>query len=70
MERTAALLFGILAWAAVGGVAISAVHAWSDDNQVLAFVPIAAAVLVAWVIGEVVTAGVFASHEEDGDDAI
>jgi hypothetical protein len=70
MERLLALLVGILAWAAVAGIAVSVVHAWSDDNQVLAFLPIAAAVVVAWAIGEVVTGRVFATHEEEDHGAI
>jgi flagellar biosynthesis protein FliQ len=64
-------MLGIVAWAAVGGVAVSVVNAWSDENQVLAFLPIAAAVIVAWVIGEFVTERVFATHEEEqGHDAV
>ena len=46
------------------GVAISVVNAWSDQNQVLAFFPILGAVIVAWAIGEVVTAHVFSSDED------
>ena len=36
-------------------VAVLVVNAWSDDNQVLAFLPIAGAVVVAWLFGELVT---------------
>ncbi|HEX5480791.1 MAG TPA: hypothetical protein VFY79_13830 [Dehalococcoidia bacterium] len=64
MEKTIALLLGILAWVAVGAIAISVVNAWRDDNQVLAFLPILAAVVAAWGIGEVVTARVFTAGEE------
>jgi peptidoglycan/LPS O-acetylase OafA/YrhL len=64
VERFIALLVGVLAWAAVAGIAVSVVNAWSDENQILAFLPIAAAVLVAWAIGEVVTDRVFETHEE------
>lgn len=67
MERFIALLVGVLAWAAVAGIAVSVVNAWSDENQILAFVPIAAAVVVAWAIGEVVTDRVFETHEEVND---
>ena len=64
MEKTIALLLGILAWVAVGAIAISVVNAWREDNQVLAFLPILAAVVVAWGIGEVVTERVFGATEE------
>ncbi len=70
MERFVALLAGVLAWAAVAGIAVSVVNAWSDDNQILAFLPIAAAVVVAWAIGEVVTERVFAAHEEADHGAV
>jgi flagellar biosynthesis protein FliQ len=70
MERLIALLIGILAWAAVAGIAVSVVNAWSDDDQILAFLPIAAAVVVAWAIGEVVTERVFATHEEVDNGAV
>jgi hypothetical protein len=59
MDRLAAVSLGIIAWLAVAGVAVSVVNVWGDDNQVLAFLPILAAVVVAWAIGEVVTARVF-----------
>ena len=70
MERAMALLVGVLAWTAVAGVAVSVVNAWSDENQVLAFIPIAVAVVVAWAIGEVVTDRVFAAHEEVDHGAV
>lgn len=67
MERFIALLGGIVAWTLVAVIAVAVVNAWGDDNQVLAFLPIAAAVVVAWVVGEVVTERVFVAHgEEDG----
>jgi len=73
MERAVALALGILAWTAVAGVAVSVVDTWSDGNQVLAFFPILVAVVLAWAIGEVVTAHVFsnddASPDEDTDAA-
>lgn len=64
MERIIALLVGVFAWAAVAGISVSVVYAWSDENQILAFVPIAASVVVAWAIGEIVTDRVFEAHEE------
>ena len=65
-----ALLVGVLAWAAVAGIAVSVVNVWSDENQILAFLPIAAAVVVAWAIGEVVTERVFDKHEEANHGAV
>ena len=70
MERLVALFIGVLAWAAVAAIAVSVVNAWSDDNQIIAFVPIAVAVVVAWAIGEVVTERVFATHEEVDNGAV
>jgi len=69
MERFIALLVGILAWAAVAGVAVLVVNAWQDENQILAFLPIAGAVVIAWAIGEVVTDRVFETYEEVDDGA-
>lgn len=66
MERIALLLLGVAAWAGVAFVAVLVVNAWSDHNQVLAFVPIAAGVIVAWLIGDWVTEHVFLPrHEEE-----
>ncbi len=65
MERIVALALGVAAWAGVGVVAILSVNAWSDDNQVLAFLPIAGAVAIAWLIGEWVTERVFLAKEEE-----
>jgi flagellar biosynthesis protein FliQ len=70
MERGIALLVGVLAWAAVAGIAVSVVNAWQDENQILAFLPIAGAVVIAWAIGEVVTDRVFATQEEADDGAV
>ena len=69
MGRFIALLVGILAWAAVAGIAVSVVNAWQDENQILAFLPIVGAVVVAWAIGEVVTDRVFETYEEVDDGA-
>jgi hypothetical protein len=55
---------GILAWVGVAAVAVLVVNFWQDDNQVLAFIPILAAVLGAWAIGEVVTERVFEHGRE------
>ena len=64
MERAGALALGIVAWAGVALVAILAVNAWQDDNQVLAFLPILVSVVAAWAIGEAVTERVFGTGEE------
>jgi flagellar biosynthesis protein FliQ len=70
MDRAVALIVGVLAWAAVAGIAVSVVNAWQDENQILAFLPILAAVVVAWAVGEVVTERVFEAHEEAEDGAV
>lgn len=63
MERTIALLVGVVAWLGVAIVAVLVVNAWADDSQVAAFFPIAAAVGVAWLIGEWVTERVFVAQQ-------
>jgi uncharacterized membrane protein len=67
MNQAIALTGGILAWAGVALVALLSVHFWSDDNQILAFIPILVAVVVAWAIGEVVTDRVFGEGRREGD---
>jgi hypothetical protein len=57
--KLAVLLMGVVAWLGVAIIAVLVVNAWADDNQVAAFFPIAAAVAVAWLIGEWVTERVF-----------
>jgi len=64
MERAIALLLGIAAWTGVAVTAVLVVNAWQDENQILAFLPIAAAVVLAWGVGEWVTERVFGMHEE------
>jgi hypothetical protein len=59
MERTIALALGLAAWLGVAVVSVLVVNAWQDENQILAFLPIAAAVVVAWGVGEWVTQRVF-----------
>ena len=63
MERLLLLLLGVLAWLGVAIVAVLVVNAWRDENQVVIFLPIAAAVVVAWAIGEYVTENVFEKDE-------
>jgi len=59
LQRIAALVVGIVAWAAVALVAVLVVFNIGDKNQVLMFLPILAAVAVAWAVGEFVTDRVF-----------
>lgn len=59
MDKSVALLAGFLAWVGVAALAVLVVENFQDDNQILAFLPILVAVIVAWVIGEVVTERVF-----------
>lgn len=65
MMKPTALIAGVLAWVGVAAVALLVVNAWEDDNQVLAFLPILAAVVVAWAIGEAVTHRVFGAWGEE-----
>jgi len=62
MNRTMALMAGLAAWAAVAVVAALLVFNIGEKNQILMFLPILAAVVVAWAIGEVVTERVFGGH--------
>ncbi len=64
MEKLTALALGIIAWVAVGVLAVLIVFNLGDKNQVLMFLPIAAAVVAAWGIGEAVTDRVFNTHDE------
>lgn len=66
MGRVTALLLGVAAWVGAAAIAVLAVNAWGNDNQVLTFLPIAAAVVVAWLVGEWVTEHVFVpKHKEE-----
>ena len=65
MTKFAALSLGIGAWAAVAALAILITFNVGDKNQVLMFLPILAAVAVAWAIGEAVTERVFVEHDEE-----
>jgi hypothetical protein len=62
MNRAMALMAGLAAWAAVAVVAALLVFNIGEKNQILMFLPILAAVVVAWAIGEVVTERVFGGH--------
>ena len=65
LAKTTALLLGVGAWAAVAALTIAITFNMGDKNQVLMFLPILAAVVVAWGIGEAVTERVFAEHTEE-----
>ncbi|HXK34505.1 MAG TPA: hypothetical protein VNM91_10880 [Dehalococcoidia bacterium] len=64
MEKALVLLLGVAAWVGVAALALFVVEYWGDDNQVLAFIPILVAVVIAWAIGEAVTQRVFTPQEE------
>lgn len=64
MTKFTALLLGIAAWAGVAALAVLITFNIGDRNQVLMFLPILAAVIVAWGIGEAVTERVFGHGEE------
>ena len=65
MSKGLALVGGVEAWAAVAVVAVLIVFNMGGKNQVFMFLPILAAVAVAWVIGELVTERVFTEHEKE-----
>jgi hypothetical protein len=62
MNKAMALMAGVAAWAAVAVVAALLVFNMGDKNQILMFLPILAAVVAAWAIGEAVTERVFGGH--------
>jgi hypothetical protein len=64
MDRIAFLLMGMAAWTGVAILAVLITFNIGDKNQVLMFLPILAAVFIAWAVGEVVTERVFEEHEE------
>jgi len=55
MNRVLLLLMGVGAWAGVALTAVLITFNMGEKNQILMFLPILGAVVVAWVIGEVVT---------------
>jgi len=63
MNRVLLLLMGVAAWAGVALTAVLITFNIGDKNQILMFLPILAAVVVAWAIGEVVTELVFNRDE-------
>ena len=65
MDRILLLLVGIAAWAGVALTAVLITFNIGEKNQILMFLPILAAVVVAWATGEVVTELVF--NREKGE---
>ena len=65
MTKLTALLLGIAAWAGVAAVAVVIAFNIGEKNQALMFLPILAAVVVAWGIGEAVTDRVFVGRKEE-----
>jgi len=63
MNRVLLLLMGVAAWAGVAVTAVLITFNIGEKNQILMFLPILAAVVVAWAIGEVVTERVFNRDE-------
>jgi len=63
MNRVLLLLLGVAAWAGVALTAVLITFNIGEKNQILMFLPILAAVAVAWGIGEVVTERVFNRDE-------
>ena len=63
MDRVLLLLMGVGAWAGVALTAVLITFNIGERNQILMFLPILAAVVVAWGIGEVVTERVFNRDE-------
>lgn len=64
MDRLLALVLGAAAWAGVAAVALVVTFNVGTRNQVLLFLPILAAVVIAWAVGEVVTDRVFNRRRE------
>ena len=63
MNRVLLLLLGVAAWAGVALTAVLITFNIGEKNQILMFLPILAAVVVAWGVGEIVTERVFNRDE-------
>jgi uncharacterized membrane protein len=63
MSKLVAVVIGAAAWAGVAAVAVLITFNMGDKNQVLMFLPILAAVVAAWGIGELVTERVLIEEE-------
>ena len=59
-----AVLLGALAWAGVIALSVLIAFNIGDKNEVLMFLPIIAAVILAWAVGDAVTQRVFMRDEE------
>jgi len=65
MTKLVAIALGCAAWAGVGLLAVLITFNMGGKNQVLMFLPILAAVLLAWAVGEAVTERVLEPVEEE-----
>ena len=63
MNRFLLLMIGVAAWAGVALTAVLITFNIGEKNQILMFLPILGAVVVAWAIGEMVTERVFNRDE-------
>ena len=63
MNRVFLLVLGVAAWAGVALTAVLITFNIGEKNQILMFLPILGAVVVAWAIGEAVTERVFNRDE-------
>lgn len=64
MTKAVAVVLGFAAWSGVVALALLITFNMGNKNQVLMFLPILAAVFVAWGIGELVTQRVLAPKED------
>ena len=64
MNKALVLVGGVVAWVGVAATAILVVFNMGTKNQILMFLPILAAVVAAWFIGELVTQRVFTGREK------
>ena len=64
MTKAVALILGFAAWSGVVALALLITFNIGSKNQVLMFLPILAAVIAAWGVGEMVTQRVLAPREE------
>ncbi len=65
MTKAVALILGFVAWSGVVALALLITFNMGSKNQVLMFLPILAAVFVAWGVGEAVTQRVLATKEDE-----
>ncbi len=65
MTKAVAVVLGFAAWSGVVALALLITFNMGSKNQVLMFLPILAAVFVAWGVGEAVTQRVLATKEDE-----